>query len=163
MKITRKRFAAAAINTFLLIFIFLLRSCNLLFSIGDAVPMLLLPLCISISMFFGENATLLCFLFAGLLTDSVSAHSSFFNTLFFVIIGVLCGRLASRVLNRNLKSALCLCTAVAFLYFFSMYLIFFAFGGIHVNYDYFVTYLIPSAIYTALWIIPFYFLQKKLS
>jgi len=47
-------------------------------------------------------------------------------------------------------------------YFFLKYLIFFVFRSVAVNYDYFMLYLIPSVVYTAVFIIPFYFLEKKL-
>lgn len=163
MEIKRRRFVAAFINAVIILAVFLLRFSGVAtLQIGEAVPILLIPIVISISIFFGENAALLSALFTGLLMDSSSADSSCFNTVFFVLGATACGVMANRFLNRNLKAAICLSLGLSFSYFILKYLIFFVLRGIAVNYDYFVLNLIPSAVYTALWIIPFYFLQKKL-
>ena len=114
-------------------------------------------------MYFGDNATILAALFAGVLMDSMSADSSWFNTVFFALAAAVCNFLCSSFLNKNLKSALSLTAIVSLIYFFIRYLIFFAFSEVSVNYDYFVLYFIPSVVYTAVFIIPFYFLEKKLA
>lgn len=164
MELKRRRFVAAFINTIIIFAVFLLRFCGIAtLQIGDAVPLLLIPIVISVSIFFGENAALMSALFAGLLMDCAAADTSCFNTVFFVLGATACGVMANRFLNRNLKAAICLSLGLSFIYFILKYIIFFVFSGIAVNYDYFILYLIPSAVYTALWIIPFYFLQKKLS
>ncbi len=164
MDIKRRRFIAAFINAIIIFAVFLLRFSGIAtLQIGEAVPIILIPIVISVSMFYGENAGLISALFAGLLMDSVASDTSCFNTLFFVLGATVCGVMANRFLNRNLKAAICLSIGLSFIYYFLKYLIFFVFNGISVNYDYFVLNLIPSAVYTALWIIPFYFLQKKLS
>lgn len=163
MDIKRRRFIAAFINTLLLLLAFLLRYSGATLSIGNATPVLLLPITVSVSIFFGGNASLLSGIFAGVLMDSAAADTSCFNTVFFVLAATAGSMLSSRFLNRNLKAAVCLSVGVSFAYFFIKYLVFFAFRGVAVNYDYFILYLIPSVVYTAVWIIPFYFLQKKLS
>ncbi len=164
MEIKRRRFIAAFVNAIIIFAVFLLRFSDIAtLQIGYAIPILLIPIVISVSIFFGENATLLSALLAGLLMDCAAADTSCFNTVFFVLGSTACGVMANRFLNRNLKAAVCLSLGLSFAYFVLKYLIFFVFGGIAVNYDYFVLNLIPSAVYTALWIIPFYFLQKKLS
>lgn len=159
----RARFIAAFINTLLIIILFLLRTTGIaIFAIGDAVPVVLLSLVLSIIVSYDENAGIFSSVLAGVLMDTVSSESSLFNTLFFVIAGAACSLLATRFLNRNLKAALCLSAGLSFGYFFAKYLIFTAFRGIGANYDYFTLHLIPSAIYTALLFIPFYFFQKYL-
>lgn len=163
MDIRRKRFIAAFINGIIIAMIFFLRYSGIAtFKIGEAVPILLLPVMLSISIFFSENAALLAGLFCGMLMDSAAADTSCFNTIFFVLSATLCSVLANRFFNRNLKSAVCLSALLSLAYFFFKYLILFVPAGITVGYNYFATYLIPSAVYTAVWIIPFYFLQKKL-
>ncbi len=162
---SKARSVVAVISNLLLILsVFVLRySCSLTLSIGQAVPVLLIPLVLSCAIFYGENVAMLAGFFAGVLMDSVAATPSWFNTLFLTIGGLICAVLSSRVLNRNFKAAICLSVGISFGYFFIKYLIFFVFEGIVVNYDYFVLDLIPSALYTSLWLIPFYFMQKKLS
>ena len=157
----RERFLAALVNTLLITVFFFLRYTGLaVLRIGEAVPVILVPIVLSIILFYETNAGLFAGLFAGILMDSVSSESSCFNTLFFVIGGTICSVLANRVLNRNLKAAICLSLGMSFGYFFIKYFIFMAFRGISVNYEYFIVYLIPSAMYTAVLFIPLYFFQK---
>ena len=159
-----RAFLAAAANALLIFIIFVLRySCGVTLGIGQAVPVILVPLVISCAIFYGENAAMLAGVFAGVLMDSSAASGSWFNTLFLILGGLVCAFLSARVLNRNFKAAICLSVGFSFGYFFIKYLIFFVFKGIPVSYDYFLLDLVPSAVYTAVWLIPFYFLQKKLS
>ena len=164
MTVTRKRFIAVLINSLLLFALFLLFfSRDGFLRIGNAVPLIILPLVLSISFFYGDNPSIIAGLLAGIFLDSSSAYTSCFNTLFFVIVASVTNLLAFRFLNRNLRAAICLSVSVSFGYYALKYLIYFAFGGVTITTDYFLSYLIPSAVYTAVWMIPFYFLQKKLS
>lgn len=160
----RKRFLAAIVNVSLLLIFFVLRYSGIaVLNIGQAVPLILLPLALSVAIFYGENVGLITGFFTGAFMDSFSAESSCFNTLFMVLCCSACGLLSTRFLNRNLKAALCISAGAAFAYFVLKYLIFFAFGRVSVDYSYFTLYLIPSAVYTSVWILPFYFLNKHLS
>lgn len=164
MKTKGMRFISAFINIFLICTLTALRYSGVAtFKIGAAVPIIVLPLVVSVAMFFSINASFLAALFAGILTDSLSSDTSCFNTLFFVVAVAVCNILVNRYLNRNIKAAVCLSSVVSLSYFFLKYLIFFAFRSFSVNYDYFMLYLIPSVVYTAVFIIPFYFLEKKLA
>ncbi len=159
-----RSFIAVLVNILLIFTVFVLRySCGVTLGIGQAVPIILIPLVLSCAIFYGENAAMLAGFFAGVLMDGAAAGGSWFNTLFLTLGCLICGFLSSRVLNRNFKAAICLSVGFSFGYFFIKYLVFFVFGGIAVNYDYFISDLIPSALYTSVWLIPFYFLQKKLS
>lgn len=159
----RIRFIAAFINTLFIIGFFLLGTTGIAtFKIGNATPIVLLPLVLSIIICYEETAGITASILAGILMDTVSNESSIFNVLFFVIAGTACSLLATRYLNRNLKATLCLSAGLSFGYFIVKYLIFTAFRGIGANYDYFTIHLIPSAIYTAILFVPFYFLQKYL-
>lgn len=143
--------------------IFLARySWGITLALGQAVPILLIPLAVSIAIFFGEGVGLAAGLFIGIFMDSAASDATCFNTLFLSIGCVACGVMAFRFLNRNLKAAICLSAGMSFAYYLLRYVIFYAFRGIEVTYEYFVVNLIPSAVYTALWLIPFYFLEKKL-
>ena len=164
MKVKYKQFVAVTVNILIIVLLAVFRYSGLAtFKIGETVPVVLLPVVIAVAMFFGDNASLLSALLAGVLMDSMSADSSWYNTVFFVIAAAVCNFLSSRFLNRNLKAAVYITLIVSLFYFFLKYLIFFVFGGISVNYDYFLLYLIPSVVYTAAFIVPFYFLEKKLS
>ena len=155
---------AFLVNALLIFILFILRySCGLTFGIGNAIPVILIPLVLSCAIFYGENVAMLAGFFTGALMDGSTSNGSWFNTLFLTLGCLICAFLSARVLNRNIKAAICLSVGLSFGYFFIKYLIFFVFAGVAVNYDYFVLDLIPSALYTSLWLIPFYFLQKKLS
>lgn len=159
-----RRFLCALLNGLLIFILFVLRySCGVTLGIGSAVPIILIPLVLSCAIFYSENAAMVAGFFAGVLMDSSASNSSWFNTLFLTLGCLICSVLASRVLNRNFKAAMCLSVGFSFGYFFVKYLIFFVFKGVAVNYDYFILDLIPSAVYTSIWLIPFYFMQKKLS
>ena len=164
MDIKRKKFISIFVNIFLICLITALRYSGVAtFKIGNAIPVILVPLVVAIAMFFGDNASILAGILSGVLMDSFSSDSSCFNTLFFVIMAAICNLLSNLFLNRNLKAAVYLSALVSTIYFFIKYLVFFVFSGISVNYDYFMLHLIPSVVYTAIFIIPFYFLEKKLS
>ncbi|MBO7217563.1 MAG: hypothetical protein J6V50_02565, partial [Clostridia bacterium] len=113
-------------------------------------------------VFYGEWYGAAAGLFAGALMDSSMSGSSCFNSLAVMMIGLLSGVLASYFMNKNVRSAACLSLGSAFLYLFTRQTFFYSFKGIAVDAEYYSTYFIPTAIYTALFIIPFYFLQKKL-
>lgn len=164
MNTKRLRFISVFINVVLICLLTALRYSGVLtFKIGNAVPVIVLPVIIAISLFSGNTASLLYALLAGILMDSMASDSSCFNTLFFVITATASNMLISRFLNRNIKAAIYLSAIISLVYFFLKYLIFFAFNSISVNYDYFMLYLIPSVLYTAIFIVPFYFLEKKIS
>ncbi len=163
MNIKRKRFICAFINSLLILLCFILRFSGATLALGDAVPMILIPLVLSVAIFCSDNAALAAGFFAGVLMDSSSSETLIFNTLFFTLGAFACNLLSSRYLNRNLKSALCLSAGMSFGYYILKYLIYFVFSSVTAQHSYFSSYLIPSAIYTALWIIPFYFMQKKLN
>jgi rod shape-determining protein MreD len=164
MEIKRKRFISAFINGLLIFAVFILRYSGLAtLKIGEATPILLIPLILSITIFYSDNIAFVSAILAGLLMDSCAANTSLYNTVFFTVAAAICSVLSNHVLNRNLKAAACLSVGLSFGYFILYYLIFFIFAGKPVDYDYFILHLIPSAVYTSVWIIPFYFLQKKLS
>ena len=163
MKNNRGRYVAFFINLFLIIILFVIRYSGLLtLAIGTAIPITLLPLIVGIAIFYGEWFGAAAGLFAGALMDSVMSGSSCFNSLSVMMLGLLSGVLASYFMNKNVRSAACLSLGAAFLYLFARQISFYSFKGIPVDAEYYSTYFIPTAIYTAVFIIPFYFLEKKL-
>lgn len=163
MKKNRGRYLAFLINFILIIFLFVIRYSGLItLVIGHAVPITLIPFVVAVSLFFGEWYGAAAGLFAGALMDSSMSGSSCFNTLTVMLLGLLCGVLSSYYMNKNIRSAACLSLGSAFLYLFARQTFFYSFKGITVGAEYYSTYFIPTVIYTAVFIIPFYFLEKKL-
>ncbi len=163
MKKNSRRYISLGINLFLIALLYLLRYSGLMtLAIGQAVPITLLPLTVSIAVFFGEWYGAAAGFCAGALMDTSMSGSSCFNTLTVMLIGLIAGILSSYFLNKNIRSAAVLSLGTAFLYLITRQIFFYSFKGISIGADYYALYFIPTAVYTALFIIPFYFLEKKL-
>ncbi len=161
----RKKLFFLNLANFALIFVlFLLRYSGIaILNIGQATPIIIIPLIVAISIFFGEFNGFLAGLFAGILMDTQIIGSSCFNVFVLMLLGLLCGLCSTYLLNKNLKSAICLSLGSSFIYFLLRYLILFAFKGTLFNFDYFISYFFPSVIYTSLFILPWYYFEKFLS
>lgn len=163
MKKNNRRFIALAINALLLIFLFVIRYSGLAtLAIGQAVPITLIPFAVAIALFWGEWVGASVGFIAGALMDGSMSSSSCFNTLALMLIGLICGILSSYYMNKNIRSAICLSLGSAFVYLFARLTFFYSFKGISVGAEYYSNYFIPTVFYTAVFILPFYFLEKKL-
>ncbi len=163
MKRNTQKYIALAVNIFTVLILFLLRYSGLAtLAIGQAVPITLLPLVVAIAIFFGEWLGATAGFFVGALMDTVMSGSYCFNTITVMFIGLIAGVLASYYLNKNIRSATCLSLGAAVTYLFVKQIFFYSFKGISIGAEYYTLYFIPTAVYTALFIIPFYFLERKL-
>lgn len=163
MKNSSKQFLSFIINACLIVFLYILRYSGLMtLKIGQAVPITLIPFVVAVAIFYGEWWGATSGFFAGALMDGSMSGSSCFNTLTVMLIGLISGVLASYFMNKNIRSAACLSLGTAFAYLFTRMLFFYSFRGISTGADYYSLYFIPTVFYTALFIVPFYFLEKKL-
>ncbi len=163
MNKNKKRFINAYLNLFLILSLFMLRTSGLLtLNIGQISPIILLPLVVAISMFFGEWYGAAAGFLVGLLMDTTTLGSSIFNTICIMLIGLVCGVAANFYLNKNIKSALALSSCASFCYYLLKFLFLYVLAQNKVDGQLFANYLLPSVFYTALFIIPFYFLERKL-
>ncbi len=159
----KNQILANAVNFSLIGVLFIFRYSGLfVLNIGKATSILIIPLIVAIAIFFGEFSGFMAGLVAGVLLDTQVVGSSCFNIFALMLLGLLSGLLSTYLLNKNLKSAICLSFGATFLYFLSRYLVLFAFQGSPLNFNYFMSHLIPSVIYTSIFIIPFYYLEKIL-
>ena len=160
----RKKLALQNVINFGLIFVlFLLRYTGIfVLDIGKATPIIVIPLIVAIAIYYGEFSGFLAGLFAGLLMDTQVIGSSCYNIFALMLLGLISGLCSTYMLNKNLKSAICLSFGATFLYFLFRYLILFVFKGDSLGFGYFSAYLIPSVVYTTIFIIPFYYLEKFL-
>ena len=133
MKKKRSRYIAFFVNLSLIILLFILRYSGLAtLNIGHAIPITLIPLIVAVSLFYGEW------------------------------YGATAGFFAGSRMNKNIRSAAFLSLGASFLYLFTRQIFFYSFKGITVDAEYYSTYFIPTVIYTAIFIIPFYLIEKKL-
>ena len=142
---------------------FLLQTTSLLpLRIGNANPVLLLPLLVAVCCFYGEWYGLILGLILGIAEDGV-ANSICFHTILFLLLGLICGALSSYVLNKNLSASVFLSFGASLVYFVIKWLWFFVLKGYVGAGAYFLGTILPSALYTALWIFPFYAFFRWLS
>ena len=132
-------------------------------SIKTATPLLLLPL---ISAFFIFNnltiAAVLGFI-CGAALDSVSAETYCFDTIFFFIIAAAVNLSANYLFNKNVLGALAISLISCSLYFGANWILFHAFDRTFKDsIGYLLTYAAPSAVYSAIFIIPFFYVYKML-
>ena len=132
---------------------------NELFSlkIANASPMLLVPAVITVSFYYGEWRGFFAGLISGIFIDGVASNVTGFNTILLMLIGLISGLVITHLFNRNIYSACVLSLAASVIYFGAKWLIEYLFIGSADAANYLLFYAAPSAVYTALFIIPFYY------
>lgn len=127
--------------------------------IGNASPMPLIAPIIAAGIFYGEWIGFAAGLITGIFVDAVSSQSDCFNTLILLFIGCAAGILIKYYLNNNILSACCLSVGACALYFI-LYFIISNFTESRQGFQYLLFYALPSAVYSAVFIIPCYYLGK---
>ena len=164
MKHTKHTFIFYTFISVIALLLYILDSTGILtFKIGNTHPILLIPLLVAVSMAAREWVGLVFGGLLGILLDITSADSYCFNLILLSFIGCACGLFCSYVINNNIYSALILSLSSAFIYFTLKWLVFYVFDGNRDVFIFFVNYTLISAIYTALFIIPFYYLIRFIS
>lgn len=131
-------------------------------TIFHASPLILLPLTVAVAMFYNELTGLVFGVACGFAIDAVAASTSVFNTLLFMFIGFAVGLLAKQIFNRNLPGAIALTIMAEIVYFGLKWVATCIIPDVQGKVYYLLWHLTPSAVYTLLFIIPFYFLEKRL-
>lgn len=131
-------------------------------TIKGASPIILLPITVAVAMFYDELVGLLFGLCCGFAMDAVAASTSVFNTIAFMLIGFIAGLLAKRIFNRNLPAAIALTLISETGYFGTKWLISAIIPDVQGKVYYLLWNLTPCAVYTLIFIIPLYFLEKRL-
>ena len=122
-------------------------------NIGNAAPQLLIPAVVAVAYFYGEWTGFAVGMVAGALADAFAANTVCFNMIALMLIGFLVGLVINRYFNQNIYSALILSLISSFAYFFSLWLIYYAFAGVVGAWQYFICYSLPSMVYSALFIL----------
>ncbi|MBO5321660.1 MAG: rod shape-determining protein MreD [Clostridia bacterium] len=161
---TKSRHWGLKIVTFLIFFLSLtlFGGSGISLAILGVSPLLVLSVLTAFASYSRISVTVFASLLCGIVTDSVSAKGYCFNTIAFLIFGVLANLLAEHVFNRNLRATVTLCFLLTFAYYLAYWLCYSAFT---LRFDdsmrYLLQWCLPSAIYTAVLCIPFYFLFIK--
>ncbi len=128
--------------------------------IGNAVPVMTLAATVSVAFYFGEWWGFTAGILSGIFADAVTNGSYCFNAVILLLVGLLSGVLLRKYLNRNIFSAVALSGISSGIYFFLKGLFFIGDYGALQGAEYLLLHSLPSAVYSALFIIPFYFLGK---
>lgn len=129
-------------------------------SVYSASPLILLPLTVAVAIFYDELVGLVFGLVCGFAIDAVAGSTSVFNTLLFMFIGFAVGLFARRIFNSNLPGAIALTFIATAVYFGLKWLTTAIIPDVQGKVYYLFWHLTPSAVYTVIFIIPFYFLEK---
>ncbi len=165
MNIKKKNTFRYFLINFLIFFILMLFhfSGNISLKIALAEPIPYISLLIAVSMFSSETAAAFSGLVLGFFADSVSAQSSVFNTVCLFLIALAVSVLMHFTFNNNIFSALALGVSGNIFYFLLNWLFFHCFNSGSENISYYLFRIgIPSAIYTAVFIVPFYYFERML-
>ena len=160
---TKKRHYGISAVIFLMFFLSLtlFSGSGINLSIFGAYPLLYLSLLTAFSGYSSLSRSAAAGLICGIVLDSVTLGSYCFNSVCLMLLAVLGNLLAERVFNRNLKATVFLCLLISVIYYLFYWLIFIAFGlSFGSNLEYLLKFALPSSIYTALTVIPFYFIFK---
>lgn len=131
--------------------------------IGTASPLIIIPFLIIVSYYSGMWRGVIFAFAYGIYMDSVAADTLCFNTLALGLIFCVCGVLITYFFNRNISAALLLSLGAALAYFVLKWLFFFVFTATEGHHIYLFRYAVPSAIYSAVFALPFYHIAKFFS
>ena len=135
---------------------------GLTLKIGNAYPLLLLPAVMVVAALLREWTGFVTGLICGIALDTFQSGSACFNTLAFIVIGAGFGLVFRFLLNRNIKSMILAGLVGSFLFFVIRWFFLTLLAGDESAIKILFKYEIPSAIYTALFVIPFFIGFKKL-
>ena len=129
-----------------------------------AKPIIPLSLLVAVCMFRSELSASLIGMILGFFMDSTSNHSSCFYTISFFLIGFSVAFTVHFFFNKNIRAALALSFIAGVLIFIARWaFIHINIDGIVSSIDYLLRYALPSAVFTSLFVIPFYYIQKHLN
>lgn len=150
------------INTGVFILLFLFHySVSGSIAIKNATPFLMLPMLTAFSMFYSTSAAFWTGLACGIAADGIVNGTNIFSTIVLTVTAVMTSLIAQYLFNRNIRAAAVLSLLGNLFYFLMRWLVFYAFGnGITNSALYLMDYALPSALYSTVFIIPFYFLEK---
>lgn len=134
---------------------------SLSISIKGATVLLVIPILTAYSVFHSPLRSSLVGLICGIFMDACMAGSYCFNAAILLLIGAMVSVISNNLFNKNIQSATVLSLITSSLYFVLQW-IFFHTTNVNLtdNFMYLFKYAFPSAIFTAIFIFPFYYLYK---
>ena len=128
--------------------------------IFGARAFLLIPLVICISMFEKDISATLMGVLAGALWDATLAYNDGFHAIFLMIISTVAGLLINYLMRNNLYTAMLISSVSIVLYAILHWLVFVVFRGVEGGLMLFVTFYMPSILYTFIFVPIIYFIMR---
>lgn len=130
------------------------------FAIGKAVPFTVLPLLVGYSMFSTVTKSAIAGALCGICVDAVASKAFSFNAIILMLIATFVCLFANNFFNKNIKSALVISLLSAIIYFVLNWASFYTSSTAKDNIAYLMDYALPSAVYTAVLVIPMFYLYR---
>ncbi len=130
-------------------------------SIKGVTPLLILPLITAFSFFHSPISCAVLGLVCGIFMDSCVVGAYCFNAILLLIIATFVSVASSNIFNKNIQSACVLSLISCSAYFIALWLCFHN-NNVTLNDSliYLLKYAFPSAVLSAVFIIPFYYLYR---
>ena len=130
--------------------------------IETATPLLILPLLTAFSIFNSPTKSVVMGLIAGAALDSVSLSFGF-NTVCLMVLSLAVCLAANNLFNKNVRAAAVMSLLCAALYYISVWAVFHLFNAtVRDSLGYLLQYGFTSAVYSAIFIFPFFYLYRYL-
>ncbi len=131
-------------------------------SIKTATPMLVIPLLCGYAFFANTWNCLIAGVITGAFIDSVSQGAYCFNTVALMILAVSVSLASNNLFNKNIRAAVVLTLLISSVYYIFLWLFFYLSRyDIQSSIGYLLKYAFPSAVYTTVFIFPFYYIYRK--
>lgn len=130
-------------------------------SIKGITPLLILPILTAFSIFNTPLVSAITGLLCGVFMDCNALDSYCFNAIILLVLGTFVAVSSTTLFNKNIFSAMVLSLISAFFYFVLQWAVFET-NNITVSdsLTYLLKYAFPTAVYSAVFIIPFYYLYR---
>jgi len=130
--------------------------------IGTAFPVLLVPAVMVISCFLREWTGFITGLLCGIALDTVTNGTQYFNTIALMLLGGAVGLVFRFLLNRNIKAIIIVSVLGCLLFFLLKWIFLDLLTGDASAVQLLIKYHLPSALYTSIFAIPFFYFVKWL-
>ncbi len=166
MTSTQKKSAfVTVVNILIFLLLMLFNSTDIIsIAIGGANPFIPLSFLVAFCMFYEEIPSVLAGLLVGTLLDGFSATPMCFNSIVFMLIGLFTAVTVRYFFNNNIRSAIALCIICSLFYFTARWVFTYMFSASQAeSLIYLFRYDFPSAVYTTVFIVPFYYLERLIN
>ncbi len=130
-------------------------------TVKGVTPLLILPLLTAYSIYHSPIASALTGAACGIFMDSIALGSYGFNAVVLLILGTLVAIAANNLFNKNIFAATVLSLITCIVYFILQWA-FFNTDNVSLNDSliYLLKYALPTSVYSAVFILPFYYLYR---